>query len=103
MLVGADETNLHAVWDTNVVAALGQNPDQVASDLAAQIAPEEANSWSRGAPKDWANESFGNAKRTIYSALPGEGGALRRSSCREIMRRANARSPRCSLRGPGCV
>jgi nuclease S1 len=74
VLVGAEETNLHAVWDTNVVAALGQNPDQVASDLAAQIAPEEAKSWSRGAPEDWSNESSGVAKRVIYAALPGEGG-----------------------------
>lgn len=74
VLVGAEETNLHAVWDTNVVAALGQNPDQVASSLGAQIGPGEAKSWSRGAPADWANETFGIAKRVIYSALPGEGG-----------------------------
>ena len=74
VLVGAGETNLHAVWDTNVVAALGQNPDQVASGLVAQITPEEANSWSRGAPEDWANETFGIAKRVIYPALPGAGG-----------------------------
>lgn len=74
VLVGADETNLHAVWDTNVVAALGQNPDQVASSLAAQIAPGDETAWRRGSPADWANETFGIAKRVIYSALPGEGG-----------------------------
>lgn len=74
VLVGAEETNLHAVWDTNVVAALGQNPDQVASGLAAQIGPGDETAWRRGSPADWANECFGIAKRTIYSTLHGEGG-----------------------------
>lgn len=74
VLLGGEETNLHAVWDTNVVAALGKNPDQVASSLEAHITPQEVTAWSRGAPSVWANESFGIAKRVIYSALPGEGG-----------------------------
>jgi hypothetical protein len=47
---------------------------QVASGLEAQIMADEEKSWSRGSPDAWANESFGIAKRVIYSALPGEGG-----------------------------
>ena len=74
MTIGATETTLHAVWDTNVVASLGDNPDQVASELEAQITPEEEKSWSAGTSVDWANELFRVAKHVIYSSLHGEGG-----------------------------
>ena len=39
VLIGAEQTNLHAVWDTDVVAELGQDPEHVASALGAQIGP----------------------------------------------------------------
>ncbi len=73
VVAGGEETNLHAVWDSDVVAALGQNPDQVASLLKAQITDDQVKAWSRGSSADWANESFEAAKRDIYSALAGEG------------------------------
>lgn len=73
VVIGDEETNLHAVWDSDVVVALGQNPDRVASFLEAQITGDEVKAWSRGSPADWANESFGIAKRDIYSTLRGEG------------------------------
>jgi hypothetical protein len=44
----------------------------VASVLEAQITDDEAKAWSRGSPADWANESFGIAKRVIYSTLEAE-------------------------------
>ena len=74
VLIGAEQTNLHAAWDTDVVAELGQDPEQVASALGAQIAPADEASWGRGSLVDWANESFGVAKRAIYSSLRGQGG-----------------------------
>ena len=74
VMVGGEETNLHAVWDSNVVAALGPNPDAVASVLEAQITVVEGKAWVRGSSAAWANESFGIAKRYIYSELAGEGG-----------------------------
>ncbi len=74
VLIGTEQTNLHAVWDTDVVAALGQDPEHVASALGAQIMPADEPSWSRGSPVAWANESFGIAKHAIYSSLRGEGG-----------------------------
>jgi hypothetical protein len=74
--IGIEETNLHAVWDTDVVASLGEEPDAVASALEAQITPEEAKAWSLGSPVDWGNETFGVAKRAIYSAIQGEGGTV---------------------------
>ena len=74
VLIGAQETNLHSVWDTDVVAALGQDPEHVASALGAQISSADEASWGRGSPVDWANESFRIAKHAIYSSLRGEGG-----------------------------
>ena len=74
VVIGAEQTNLHAVWDIDVVAALGQDPRETASALEAQMTPEDEASWGRGAPADWANESFGVAKRVIYAGLSGQGG-----------------------------
>ena len=71
VLIGAQETNLHSVWDTDVVAALGQDPEHVASALGAQISSADEASWGRGSPVDWANESFRIAKHAIYRSLRG--------------------------------
>ena len=46
VLIGAEQTNLHAVWDTDVVAALGQDPSQTASALEAQMTPKDEAFWS---------------------------------------------------------
>jgi hypothetical protein len=74
--LGAAETNLHAVWDSAIVATLGDDPAVVAAHLEARITRGEAGTWSRGGPAQWANESFAIAKRAIYGPLHGgQGGA----------------------------
>lgn len=78
-MLGGEETNLHAVWDTAVVAALGDDPAAVSAELEARITPRQASAWSRGGPADWANESFAIAKHDIYGPLLGaeeEGGPI---------------------------
>lgn len=72
--IGTEETNLHAVWDRDVVAALGEEADSVASTLDTQISPEVAKAWSVGSPVDWGNETFEIAKGALYSELQGKGG-----------------------------
>ncbi len=69
VMLGGEETNLHAVWDTAVVTALGDDPAAVSARLEARITPRQARAWSRGGPADWANESFAIAKRAIYGPL----------------------------------
>lgn len=71
VMLGGEQTNLHAVWDTAVVAALGDDPAGVSARLEAQITPRQARAWSRGGPADWANESFAIAKHAIYGPLLG--------------------------------
>jgi len=66
--------NLHAVWDVNVVQALGRDPEVVAARLERQITPGEMASGRKGTVEDWANETFGVASREIYAKLPGKGG-----------------------------
>lgn len=74
VLIGAEQTNLHGVWDADVVAALGRDPEQAASALEAQITSDDVASWGRGSVADWANQSFGVAKRVVYAGLRGQGG-----------------------------
>ncbi|MDR3499931.1 MAG: S1/P1 nuclease [Parvibaculum sp.] len=74
VVIDGARKNLHAVWDTNVVEALGNDPATVAAILERQITPEEKRQWSRGSVVDWANQSFQIAKNKIYATLPGKGG-----------------------------
>lgn len=60
-------TNLHAVWDVDVVRALGQIPVAVVADLEADISAATHQIWESGTAESWANESFRLASHEIYS------------------------------------
>jgi hypothetical protein len=74
VLIGRRHENLHAVWDVNVVQALGRDPEVVAARLERQITLAEMENWRKGTVEDWANETFGVASREIYARLPRKGG-----------------------------
>jgi hypothetical protein len=74
VVLNGENKNLHAVWDTAVVEALGDDPGTVAPALEGQITVEEKRQWSQGSVVDWANQSFQIAKTKIYATLPGSGG-----------------------------
>ena len=63
-------TNLHRVWDEDVVQALGPDPMRVADQLDAALTPAQKFRDSGGTPVDWANESLA-AGRTIYAPIHG--------------------------------
>lgn len=65
-LGGPRTVNLHSYWDTAVVDALGDDPQQIADSLRATITPAEKASWEQGDAKSWALETF-QAARTAYS------------------------------------
>ncbi len=71
-------TNLHHIWDANVVEALGYNADTVAYDIWRGITQAQRIAWKRGAPWIWANEAHAIARDEIY-ILVGERRTIRLS------------------------
>ena len=67
-------TNLHAVWDVDVVRALGRSPEEISAQLEREITPADMRMWQMGNGLDWAIESFRIASRDIYGKLSGSGG-----------------------------
>jgi len=53
-------TNLHSLWDGNILARLMPNPDwqAFADRLVRDLTPAEQASWIRTRPVDWAQESY---------------------------------------------
>jgi hypothetical protein len=66
-------TNLHSVWDTAVVDALGDDPRSIAQALESEITPAQKRLWQAGTTAAWANESFKVASSQIYAKLLGSG------------------------------
>jgi hypothetical protein len=73
VLLNGKRTNLHRVWDEDVVVALGPDPGAVAGSIEAGLAPPDKARMAAGAPADWANESFGIAAKEIYARIPSRG------------------------------
>ncbi|MGH6827410.1 MAG: S1/P1 nuclease [Rhizomicrobium sp.] len=71
--LGRRRSNLHRVWDENVVAALGSDPLAVAGSIERDLSPLEKRTLASGTPADWANEGFHLAERNIYAHLPARG------------------------------
>ena len=67
-------TNLHAVWDVDMVRALGRSPEEISAQLEREITPANMPMWQMGNGRDWALESFRIASREIYRTLVGAGG-----------------------------
>ena len=64
-------TNMHSVWDSDVVRALGRSELAITSNLDHDISPAKSKGWQHGSAADWANESFTIAAMQIYATLPG--------------------------------
>jgi hypothetical protein len=66
-------TNLHRVWDEDLVQALGPDPGAVAGSIEAGLSPQDKAKLAAGTPADWANESFSVAAKEIYARIPSRG------------------------------
>ena len=69
--IGRYRANLHRVWDSEVVDALGADPAIEANVLARSITPAQRKSWASGTPAGWANEAHAIARDQIYPPLAG--------------------------------
>lgn len=73
-----EPTNLHRIWDVEVVAPLvaGRRPEQVAREILARVPASDVAAWAAQTdPAAWAEESNREA-RAIYAELgrePGDG------------------------------
>jgi hypothetical protein len=66
-------TNLHRVWDEDLVEALGPDAGAVAGSIEAGLSPQDKAKFAAGTPADWANESFSVATKEIYARIPSRG------------------------------
>ena len=73
VVLQGEQTNLHAIWDTAVVEALGSSDDAVAAALSRNITQSDRKVWSQGTVENWTNETWKVAKRVVYRSFPGGG------------------------------
>ena len=73
VLQGRRRSNLHRVWDQDVVEALGPDAMLVAGGIEDGLLPQDKQKLMAGTPVDWANESFQTGAREIYARLPSNG------------------------------
>jgi hypothetical protein len=66
-----ERTNLHRIWDADVVQALGDDAGAVADGIDRAVTPAQRKSWQAGTPADWANESWRIARDEIYPMVRG--------------------------------
>lgn len=70
---GRKRSNLHRVWDEDLVEALGSDAMADAADIEAELSPAERASIVSGNPAGWASETFQLGAREIYGRLPATG------------------------------
>src|SRR6185312_3713186 len=51
-------SNLHRVWDSGLIERGNRSEKDWGEALSKRITPEQAESWSKGTPADWATESL---------------------------------------------
>ena len=64
--------NLHALWDGELVNALGANDKAITADLSREVAamsPTQQSEWASGAQEDWIWEGHELARKEIYTRL----------------------------------
>jgi hypothetical protein len=92
-------TNLHAVWDTGILAPAVRGDERAyALRLAHAISPRYISKWRDGSAADWANESHAVAQRTIYGELPHNAGYLPDSYERVALPIANEQLEKAGIR-----
>jgi hypothetical protein len=55
-------TNLHKLWDSDLIRRVGGNDLAWMNRIEREITPETAKEWSKGSVDDWAEETFQAAK-----------------------------------------
>jgi hypothetical protein len=69
--IGRERSNLHRIWDADVVEALGRDSSSAADAALRAISPAQRQAWASGTPARWANEAHAIARDQIYPPLMG--------------------------------
>ncbi len=62
-------SNLHRVWDSQIIQWHSRDEEQCFRELGALATPANVTTWSRGTVEDWATESLADAR--LAYRLPG--------------------------------
>lgn len=73
VILAGRETNIHAVWDDDVVQHFNADTVPLARDLSGKITPKNAAAWAKGDARAWCVEAAKVSKTAIYDKLPGTG------------------------------
>ena len=69
--IGRERSNLHRVWDVDVVEALGPDSAAIAAEIEHSLSPAQRKTWQAGTPAAWADEAHAIARDRIYPPLLG--------------------------------
>ncbi len=64
-------TNLHQLWDTRIVEAMGRDTARIAAGIESGVSRQQRLTWQAGTPAAWADESHRIARDTIYPMVEG--------------------------------
>ena len=68
-------TNLHRLWDSDLIHAVGGNDHIWVERVEQRITPETAKAWSAGTVEDWAGETL-RAAKLAYQEREGATGPM---------------------------
>ena len=68
----SEESNLHKLWDSDLLGKHIKDEDVFAAQLLSEIRPQDEKRWSRGHLREWTWESRQLALEAAYDGLPGE-------------------------------
>jgi len=71
VVMGRERTNLHRIWDADVVEVQGRDSSAAADAILRAISPAQRRAWACGTPIQWANEAHALARDQIYPPLAG--------------------------------
>ena len=71
ILFRGEHTNLHALWDSGIIASRAWRVKKYSRFLALRIKDEDASEWSDSTRVDWANESRRFALEHAYNVKKG--------------------------------
>jgi hypothetical protein len=67
-----DETNMHRLWDSSMIARVSQDEDVWLHDLTVLATPQSEKSEAAGTVEDWATESLLAARRAYDDPITGQ-------------------------------